>query len=166
MRSEGGTKSASATLSVQYPVSDNLQKRRSRFTKSRRSWRYTSSFFYTLFDFTISMVLSDCFLKTTNWKWVSFSTFLPGNHKESYEWQPRKTNKEAPYHHPLSLVSVLTGLIALRQRTDATCPEQLTVMSLPMRPLTRRTTWTRKAVPRQKLYLLQHKPMKRGCTLL
>lgn len=27
-----------------------------------------------------------------------------------------------------------TGLIALRQRTDATCPEQLTVMSLPMRP--------------------------------
>lgn len=27
-----------------------------------------------------------------------------------------------------------TGLIALRQRIDATCPEQLTVMSLPMRP--------------------------------
>lgn len=27
-----------------------------------------------------------------------------------------------------------TGLIVLRKRTDATCPEQLTVISLPMRP--------------------------------
>lgn len=34
MRSEGRTKSA--TLVVQYPVSDNSQKRRSRFTKNQR----------------------------------------------------------------------------------------------------------------------------------